>query len=579
MQNQLNDVYNLNSRYSLKRKLGQGAFGITYLAWDKQEKREVAVKIWQQDTKKEAFEAAKDFFLKEGKIPGLVEIYDFFERAGMQFLVMEYLSGGTLKEYIHKRKKSTLSPMEAVNILVPVMEAVAKLHSEGMVHCDISPDNLMFDEDSNLCMIDLGAIRKQGVVCEKSFLKEPYSAPEQYTDTACIGPWTDIYSICAIFYEMITGEKPMAATERMKYDRLQPVSAYTHISAKLEHVFMRGLEYEIRDRYYSIRVFMEALSLPVEKIKRLDGSTRRIWGTVWLEASTENRRTLMENKGRVFVKRIKYMAVGLGAVLLGFGIAAGAGRWYFRRNPEKLFALENKAAQIMHIDQKDKILVCKGTKDYEKTLKYLQTHGALDEDISSWDVFSFVYDLEGYFIDKKELINMGVPYNLGRKMLLNWQTAEEALFYLMDIDKKNIYSIDKKYNGRVFLKTDFDGQIMNGSYVERKYEVKNGDSSDYYTLNYDPVDGRTINIKINVKGREKAERFLTEALPTFCPEMYLTAEEARKLLETENEITETGLNEKAWMEVQYYSYADDTEEDGNYYITLAASCEVLDTGV
>lgn len=65
MQNQLNDVYNLNSRYSLKRKLGQGAFGITYLAWDKQEKREVAVKIWQQDTKQEAFEAAKDFFLKE----------------------------------------------------------------------------------------------------------------------------------------------------------------------------------------------------------------------------------------------------------------------------------------------------------------------------------------------------------------------------------------------------------------------------------------------------------------------------------------------------------------------------------
>ena len=96
MQNQLNDVYNLNSRYSLKRKLGQGAFGITYLAWDKQEKREVAVKIWQQETPQEAFKAAKDFFLEEGKIPGLVEIYDYFERAGMQFLVMEYLSGGRI---------------------------------------------------------------------------------------------------------------------------------------------------------------------------------------------------------------------------------------------------------------------------------------------------------------------------------------------------------------------------------------------------------------------------------------------------------------------------------------------------
>lgn len=381
MQNQLNDVYNLNSRYSLKRKLGQGAFGITYLAWDKQEKREVAVKIWQQDTKQEAFEAAKDFFLREGKIPGLVEIYDFFERAGMQFLVMEYLSGGTLKEYIHKRKKSMLPPMEAVNILMPVMEAVAKLHSEGMVHCDISPDNLMFDENSNLCMIDLGAIRKQGVVCEKSFLKEPYSAPEQYTDTARIGPWTDIYSICAIFYEMITGEKPMAATERMKYDRLQPVSAYTHISAKLEHVFMRGLEYEIRDRYYSIRVFMEALFLPVEKIKRLDGATRRVWGSVWLEASIENRRTRIERKRSALVKRLKHFAVGAGVMLLGLGIAAGAAGWYFRRNPEKYFALENKMAQIMHIDQKDKMLVCKGIKDYEKILEYLQTHGEVDENI------------------------------------------------------------------------------------------------------------------------------------------------------------------------------------------------------
>lgn len=577
MQNQLNDVYNLNSRYSLKRKLGQGAFGITYLAWDKQEKREVAVKIWQQETPQEAFKAAKDFFLEEGKIPGLVEIYDYFERAGMQFLVMEYLSGGSLKEYIHKRKKSTLPPMEAVNMLVPVMEAVAKLHSEGMIHCDISPDNLMFDENSNLCMIDLGAIRKQGVVCEKSFLKEPYSAPEQYTDTAGIGPWTDIYSICAIFYEMITGEKPMAATERMKYDRLQPVSAYTHISAKLEHVFMRGLEYEIRDRYFSIRVFMEALALPVEKIKRLDGPTRRMWGTVWLEASTENRRTRIERKRSALVKRMKHFAVGAGVMLLGLGIAAGAAGWYFRRNPEKYFALENKVAQIMHIDQKDKMLVCKGTKYYEKILEYLQTHGEVDENISMWEIISCAYNWEGYFIDKKELMDMGLSYNLGRKMLLNWKTAEEALFYLMDIDEKSIYSTEEEYNGRVFLRTDFDGLIVNGSYVKRHYKVENGDSWDDYTLNYDPVDGRVINIKINVKGREKAERFLTEVLPVFCPEAYLTSGEARKLLETEDELIYTGVNEKVWTHISHYTYTDGTE--GDYRVSLAASYSALNTGV
>lgn len=135
---------------------------------------------------------------------------------------------------------------------------------------------------------------------------------------------------------------------------------------------MRGLEYEIRDRYYSIRVFMEALSLPVEKIKRLDGATRRVWGSVWLEASIENRRTRIERKRSALVKRLKHFAVGAGVMLLGLGIAAGAAGWYFRRNPEKYFALENKMAQIMHIDQKDKMLVCKGIKDYEKILEYLQ---------------------------------------------------------------------------------------------------------------------------------------------------------------------------------------------------------------
>ena len=99
---------------------------------------------------------------------------------------------------------------------MPVMEALMHLHSRGILHGDISPDNLLFDKNGSLKLIDFGAALQKGETRREKNLKEGYAPVEQYQDKEKIGPWSDIYALCAVWYEMVTGHKVPSAPERAK---------------------------------------------------------------------------------------------------------------------------------------------------------------------------------------------------------------------------------------------------------------------------------------------------------------------------------------------------------------------------
>lgn len=200
----------LYDRYLIGTALGEGAFGVTYLAWDEKAGEKAAIKAYKKETPgREA-----EFFEAAGEIPGLVKKKEVFREDGREYLALEYLEGGSLKEYLKNHR--TIPASEAKDLLLPAMKAAAGLHSKGIVHCDISPDNLLFAADGKLSLIDLGAAARKGGVRTEKELKPGYAPMELYQEKEKIGPWTDIYAFCAVWYEMVTGRKAPAAPDRMK---------------------------------------------------------------------------------------------------------------------------------------------------------------------------------------------------------------------------------------------------------------------------------------------------------------------------------------------------------------------------
>ena len=235
----------LRDRYHLETVLGEGAFGTVYLAEDRQENRKAALKAFRSS--RESREG--ELLLKARGIPGVPLFLDSFQEEGTLYLAMEYLEGGSLKDYL--KKEGTLADRKALELLLPVIETAAALHSRGIIHCDISPDNLIFDGEGRLNLIDFGAAVEKGESREEKELKAAYAPMELYQEKEKIGPWTDLYSICALWYEMVTGRKVPSAPERLQKDSLQPASAYVKTDPVQERAFLRGLQLEIQKRYFS----------------------------------------------------------------------------------------------------------------------------------------------------------------------------------------------------------------------------------------------------------------------------------------------------------------------------------------
>lgn len=269
----------LHDSYLIGRTLGEGGFGITYLGWNILLGKKIAVKEFYPQTMvirdfasstkvvplkshEDNVARAKEAFLKEartmaelGNIDGIVKFIDVFQENDTFYIVMDYVEGETLKAYA-RRRGNRIPADEAISILSPVLDAIEKVHRKGLIHRDISPDNIMMTEDGRAVLLDFGAARQISADGGHSLtvnVKHGYAPIEQYQTHGEQGPWTDIYAFCATLYRMITGTVPPSAADRVYGDEIKlPSEMGIDIDPRQENAIMKGLSPRIEDRYLNV---------------------------------------------------------------------------------------------------------------------------------------------------------------------------------------------------------------------------------------------------------------------------------------------------------------------------------------
>lgn len=270
----------LDEKYKISRVLGEGGFGITYEAVNERISLKVAIKelyikgllsrdvlhsndvmLINEDDFCE-FEKAKKHFLNEAKTlssfsnePGLVHILDYFEENGTTYIVMNYIEGMTLENYIKLNGTSTWS--QVIDMIIPILVSLDKLHEKGIVHRDISSNNIMLTNDGTACLIDFGSTKDILISSDSKttvvYSKQGYTPLEQFSKNGKVGPWSDIYAIMVVCYECITGKMPPDAVQRTVLDEYTTLKENKINAPKLlDEILLKGLEIDYKKRYQSV---------------------------------------------------------------------------------------------------------------------------------------------------------------------------------------------------------------------------------------------------------------------------------------------------------------------------------------
>ncbi len=265
----------LAERYLVGHMIGEGGFGITYAGRDLKLDMPVAIKeyypsgqvnryhtvsleVTANRSEAASFSAGKERFIEEAHVlakfasePHIVCIRDLFEGNNTAYIVMEYLQGQSLRELSEREGPVPFDRL--MNMMLPVIADLSKVHRQGLIHRDITPSNLMLLKDGTVKLLDFGTARAFEVCSERGLsviLKPGYAPEEQYRSHGAQGPWTDVYALCATLYKLNTGKTPENSMNRLFQDTLQPPSSLgAAISPRQEQVLMKGLSVKREDRY------------------------------------------------------------------------------------------------------------------------------------------------------------------------------------------------------------------------------------------------------------------------------------------------------------------------------------------
>ena len=274
----------LMNRYLVGRVLGEGGFGITYIGCDLRLELKVAIKEYypvDRATRNasaslevtnfigpsaKSFERGKQKFLGEAQVMArmdkqqvIVSVRDFFEINNTAYIVMEYIEGITFRELVEK-KGGKISEEELFPMIEPLFHALSMMHENGLIHRDISPDNLML-ENGEIRLLDFGCAREasRGTETMTIALKHGYAPIEQYQQKGQ-GPWTDIYALSATIYYCLTGKVPPQALDRITEDELLlPGKLGIHLSAGREKALLKGMKLQPNRRFASAEEMWRAI--------------------------------------------------------------------------------------------------------------------------------------------------------------------------------------------------------------------------------------------------------------------------------------------------------------------------------
>ena len=289
----------LNDRYIIGQVLSSGGFGIIYKVWDTKLEIVVVIKEYYPTgianrvpgTKKVILftgNRLKEYnhglirFLDEARSTAkfsshksIINIFEYFEENGTAYIVMEYLDGITLNEFL---KTNTLSLESSLKIIHSVSSALVDIHHLNIAHCDVSPGSIFICSNGAIkLLIDFEVARfmynkeiRKGII----IFNDRFAPPEQYESVSIQGPWTDIYALGATLYLMVTGVKPEESTNRKVSDTLQaPNEIDNTIPEYISNTIMKAMAIDRHMRFSSVEEFEKALNqekkvLPIEMEKK-----------------------------------------------------------------------------------------------------------------------------------------------------------------------------------------------------------------------------------------------------------------------------------------------------------------------
>ena len=284
----LPESYVLEGKYKIGQVIGEGGFGITYSGTRLSDHLRVAVKEYfpaqcaaREDgyadselhifcgEKSLQFEKGLAYFKHEAEIlkkysylDGMVTVLDTCETNKTAYIVMEFVEGITLAQYI--RENGVFSYDELIDLMTPIIKSLAQIHRQGVIHRDISPENIQIGLDDRFYLLDFGAAKKfdQNSPQNTVIFKHGYAPPEQYTGDGRQGPWTDVYALASTIYTALSGEALADAVVRMQAededsccDKLSGITDWQRDALK------KGLALKPSERYQNMEAFLTALAV------------------------------------------------------------------------------------------------------------------------------------------------------------------------------------------------------------------------------------------------------------------------------------------------------------------------------
>lgn len=274
-------------KYRIVRVLGIGGFGITYLGHDDQLQRDIAIKecfpfdicVRNRDGRvvartrddEETLTWARTRFVDEAKLlasmhhPNIVSVYDYFKANGTAYMINSYEPGINLQQALESSNRR-YSESDLHKLIDPILDALKLVHSKGVLHRDIKPDNIYLCDSGRPILLDFGAARE--VIGRKTraitaLLTLGYAPLEQYSqDSSGQGPWTDIYAMGGVIFRIITGEVPIEAARRVRQDSMTKLA--TNYGQYYDHAFLTAIDSALcideEDRPQSIDAWQSRMS-------------------------------------------------------------------------------------------------------------------------------------------------------------------------------------------------------------------------------------------------------------------------------------------------------------------------------
>jgi len=291
----------LHQRYSIQSFLGQGGFGITYLAYDTLLQQEICIKelfvlgcsIRKEDMSLDSPTLKEgrfgDFvarFVKEARSlaqfrhPHIVRVLDVFQANQTAYMVMDFVKGETLSKKI--QREGIPSDLICKDFFYQLLDAVEEVHQKGILHRDIKPGNILVTDKNKVVLIDFGSAREyvEGKsITETTMVSRGYAPLEQYSSRALRGPFTDIYALGATLYFMLTGKVPIEAIDRDSEKLPAPRELNAGVGISINEVVLKAMEMKIENRFQSISAFRESLPAKFitknkkKEVERLDEET------------------------------------------------------------------------------------------------------------------------------------------------------------------------------------------------------------------------------------------------------------------------------------------------------------------